>query len=103
MNEYLARDNGGYLCTISLHALLDASRRNQDGVRLNRSAREESVKRAGQSRGLDNVLYINLFTYILYDTLKSLHKKVEITKEMQVSPADVNTLFSYCSYRYCQL
>ena len=39
--EYLAIDSGGYLC---LHALspawLNASQRSQDGVRLNRSARE---------------------------------------------------------------
>ena len=53
MTMYLARDSGGYLCTNSLLALmaawLDASQRDRDGVQLNRSAREQNVKRFEQS------------------------------------------------------
>ena len=48
MDEYLAIDSGGYLCTNNVHALttawLDTSLRSQGHVRLNRSARESSVK-----------------------------------------------------------
>ena len=44
MNEYLAIDSGGYLCTGSLHVLiaawLDAYKRHQDSVILTRSVRE---------------------------------------------------------------
>ena len=44
LNEYLAVDNGGYLCMVTFHALiaamLDASQRSQDRVQLNRSIRE---------------------------------------------------------------
>ena len=53
MNEYLAVDSGGYLCTNSLCALiaasLRASQRCRNGVQLNRFAREESVKCFEQS------------------------------------------------------
>ena len=48
MNEYLAIDSGGYLCTSSLSALiaawLDASQIIRDGVLLNKSARELYAK-----------------------------------------------------------
>ena len=44
MNEYLAIDSGGYLCTNTLQALvapwLDASLRSRDGDRLHRHARK---------------------------------------------------------------
>ena len=44
MGEYLSIDSGGYVCTNSLRVLvaawLDASQRNLDSFRLNRSARK---------------------------------------------------------------
>ena len=55
MNGYLAINSDGYMyvCTNSLRALietwLDASYSSRDGVRLNRSAREQNVKRFEQS------------------------------------------------------
>ena len=56
---------GGYLCTNSLRALiavwLNASQRSQeDGDRLNRSARQSSIKHFEQSSGLVTALYKNL-------------------------------------------
>ena len=53
MDEYLAIDSGGYMSTSSLckliAALLNISQRSRDGVQLNRSARESSVKYFEQS------------------------------------------------------
>ena len=52
MNEYIAIDSGGYLCTNSSHiiaAWLDAAKKNQDGVRLKRFTREKSVNHFEQS------------------------------------------------------
>ena len=64
MNEYLAIDSGEHLCTSSFRELiaawLNTSRRSRDGVRLNRFAGEESVKRFEQSCGLDTALYKTL-------------------------------------------
>ena len=63
MNEYLALDSEGYQSVKSLGSLivwLDDSHRSRDGVRLNRSAREENVSRFEQSRGLNTALYKNL-------------------------------------------
>ena len=61
MNEYMAINSDEYLCKSSfcelIAAWLNAFQGSQDVVRLNRSAREQSVKRFDD---LETALYKNL-------------------------------------------
>ena len=68
INEYLAVDSGGHVyeqpARINGSIWLDASQRSRDGVWVNRSVRELSVKRFERSWGLDSALYKKLPFYL---------------------------------------
>ena len=66
INVHMAIKSGIYLCM--LRALTQRVRMlsREDGVPLNRSARDYSVKRFEQSRGLDSALYNDAPLYLMF-------------------------------------